>query len=100
MSSTCELSTISDPPPMSNSLAHLLYCFCLKHLGPVFFPFFTLPFSTSSAVKGLGFFLLLMTKLTSINSPSSPLLQSLSELLAQNFQFSIYQNEKQKQNIC
>lgn len=98
MSSTCELSTISDPPPISNSLGHLLYCFGLKHLGPRFFPIFTLPFSTSSLVKGLGFPLLSMTKLTSINSPSSLLLQSSSELLVQNFQFSIYQNERKKQN--
>lgn len=97
MSSTCELSTISDPPPISNSFAHLWCFFSLKHLGPVFFPIFTLPFATSSAVKGLGFVLLLMTKLTSINSPLSPLLQSLSELSPQNFQFSIYQNENQKQ---
>ena len=91
MRSTCELSTISDPPPTSNSLGHLLYCLSLKHLGRRFFPIFTLPFSNSSLVKGLGFSLLLMTKLISINSPSSPLLQFSRELLVQNFQFSIYQ---------
>ena len=86
---TCELSTISEPPPISNSLGHLLYFSRLKHLGRRFFPLTT--FSIAFClVTGLGLPLLLMTKETSTNSPSSPTLQSSCESLAQNFQSPIY----------
>lgn len=87
--STCVLRTISDPPPTSNPLGHLLYFCFLKHLGRRFFPNFTVPFSISSSVWAFGLPLLLMTTMTSRNSPSSPLLQSSRESLAQNFQSSI-----------
>lgn len=96
LSSTCELSSISDPPPISNCFGHLLYCFRLKHLRRRFLPSFSVSFPTSSLVRTLGFPLLLMTKLISINSPSSPLLQSSCESLVQNFQFSIYKKIKSK----
>lgn len=88
MKFTCELSTISESPPMSNCLGHFLCRVVLKHLGWRRFPSFP---RCSFSLFCLGLPLLLMTNVTSINSPSSPALHSSSvSFLPQNCQFFIW----------